>query len=83
MPTKSWTAFRTGNMSVKFETQREFKDKNRDDRKETLDILIRDAPASAIMNCFPAARPSASILPSAWRSAGCWPTAPGPACKPW
>jgi exonuclease SbcC len=32
-----------GNMSVKFETQREFKDKKRDDRKETLDILIRDA----------------------------------------
>jgi exonuclease SbcC len=32
-----------GNMSVKFETQREFKDKKRDDRKETLDILIRDS----------------------------------------
>lgn len=31
-----------GNMSVKFETQREFKDKKRDDRKETLDIRIRD-----------------------------------------
>ena len=30
-------------MSVKFETQREFKDKKRDDRKETLDILIRDS----------------------------------------
>ena len=32
-----------GEMSVKFETQREFKDKKRDDRKETLDILIRDS----------------------------------------
>jgi exonuclease SbcC len=32
----------SGGMSVKFETQREFKDKKRDDRKETLDILIRD-----------------------------------------
>jgi exonuclease SbcC len=32
-----------GGMSVKFETQREFKDKKRDDRRETLDILIRDA----------------------------------------
>jgi exonuclease SbcC len=31
-----------GNMSVSFETQREFKDKKREDRKETLDILIRD-----------------------------------------
>lgn len=31
-----------GNMSVHFETQRQFRDKNRDDRKETLDILIRD-----------------------------------------
>ncbi|MBA4375390.1 MAG: hypothetical protein C0401_04350 [Anaerolinea sp.] len=30
-------------MSVKFETQREFRDKKRDDRKETLDILIRDS----------------------------------------
>jgi exonuclease SbcC len=29
-------------MSVIFETQREFKDKKRDDRKETLDIRIRD-----------------------------------------
>ncbi len=33
----------SGNMSVKFETQREFRDKKREDRKETLDILIRDA----------------------------------------
>ncbi len=32
-----------GSMSVKFETQREFKDKKRDDRRETLDILIRDS----------------------------------------
>jgi exonuclease SbcC len=32
-----------GNMSVRFETQREFKDKHRDDRKETLDILISDS----------------------------------------
>jgi exonuclease SbcC len=32
-----------GNMAVRFETQREFKDKKREDRKETLDILIRDA----------------------------------------
>jgi exonuclease SbcC len=31
-----------GSMSVKFETQREFKDKKREDRKETLDIRIRD-----------------------------------------
>lgn len=32
-----------GGMSVKFETQRDFKDKKRDDRRETLDILIRDS----------------------------------------
>lgn len=32
-----------GGMSVKFETQREFKDKKREDRRETLDILIRDS----------------------------------------
>lgn len=31
-----------GDMSISFETQREFKDKKRDDRRETLDILIRD-----------------------------------------
>lgn len=31
-----------GTMSVKFETQCEFKDKKREDRKETLDIRIRD-----------------------------------------
>ena len=29
-------------MSVRFETQRLYKDKNRDDRKETLDIIISD-----------------------------------------
>lgn len=33
----------SGNMSVKFETQRDFRDKKREDRKETLDILIRDS----------------------------------------
>jgi exonuclease SbcC len=31
-----------GQMSVTFATQREYKDKNRDDKKETLDILIND-----------------------------------------
>ncbi len=31
-----------GNMSVQFITQREYKDKNRDDRRETLDIQISD-----------------------------------------
>ena len=33
----------SGNMSVHFETQRQYRDKNREDRKGTLDILIRDA----------------------------------------
>jgi exonuclease SbcC len=33
----------SGSMSVHFETQRQYRDKNREDRKETLDILIRDA----------------------------------------
>jgi exonuclease SbcC len=32
-----------GAMSVRFETQRQYKDKNRDDRRETLDIIISDA----------------------------------------
>lgn len=32
-----------GNMSVRFATQRQFKDKARDDRKETLDIIISDS----------------------------------------
>jgi DNA repair protein SbcC/Rad50 len=31
-----------GNMSVRFATQREYKDKSRDDRRETLDIFISD-----------------------------------------
>ena len=31
-----------GTMSVRFETQRQYKDKTRDDKKETLDILISD-----------------------------------------
>ncbi len=33
----------SGEMAIKFETQRQFKDKKREDRRETLDILIRDA----------------------------------------
>ncbi len=32
-----------GNMSVRFATQRLYKDKHRDDRRETLDIIISDA----------------------------------------
>jgi DNA repair protein SbcC/Rad50 len=32
-----------GSMSVHFETQKQYKDKSRDDRRETLDILISDS----------------------------------------
>lgn len=32
-----------GGMSVRFATQKDFKDKNREDKKETLDILISDS----------------------------------------
>ena len=32
-----------GNMSVRFATQREYKDSKRDDKRETLDILISDS----------------------------------------
>ena len=32
-----------GGMSVSFSTQKDYKDKNREDKKETLDILISDA----------------------------------------
>ena len=32
-----------GGMSVRFEAQREYKDKNREDKKETLDIILSDA----------------------------------------
>ncbi len=35
-----------GGMSVSFKTQRDFKDKHREDKKETLDILISDAAGS-------------------------------------
>jgi DNA repair protein SbcC/Rad50 len=35
--------FTNGNMSVRFATQKDYKDKNRDDKKETLDILISDS----------------------------------------
>ena len=33
----------SGRMSITFETEREYKDKSREDKKQTLDILIRDA----------------------------------------
>ena len=42
----------SGEMSVKFETQREFKDKKRDDRRETLDILIRDSAGERAYELF-------------------------------
>jgi DNA repair protein SbcC/Rad50 len=32
-----------GSMSIRFDTQKEYKDKKREDKKETLDILISDA----------------------------------------
>ena len=41
-----------GGMSVKFETQREFKDKKRGDRRETLDILIRDSTGERSYEMF-------------------------------
>jgi exonuclease SbcC len=41
-----------GTMSVRFETQREYKDKNRDDKKETLDILISDSAGTREYELF-------------------------------
>ena len=42
----------SGSMSLTFETQREFKDKKRDDRRETLDILIRDSSGERAYEMF-------------------------------
>ena len=42
----------SGNMSVRFETQRNYKDKNRDDKKETLDILISDSDGTREYELF-------------------------------
>ncbi len=42
----------SGNMSVHFETEREYKEKNREDRKQTLDILIRDAAGERAYELF-------------------------------
>jgi exonuclease SbcC len=41
-----------GGMSVKFATQKDFKDKNREDKKETLDILISDAAGTREYELF-------------------------------
>lgn len=41
-----------GDMSVSFETQREFRDKKREDKKETLDIIIRDSAGSREYELF-------------------------------
>jgi exonuclease SbcC len=41
-----------GGMSVRFETQRDYKDKNRDDKKETLDILISDSAGTREYELF-------------------------------
>ncbi len=41
-----------GNMSVRFETQREYKDKSRDDKRETLDILISDSAGTREYELF-------------------------------
>ena len=42
----------SGSMSISFETQREFKDKKREDRRETLDILIRDSAGERAYELF-------------------------------
>ncbi|GAP13881.1 ATPase [Longilinea arvoryzae] len=41
-----------GSMSVRFATQRDYKDKNRDDKKETLDILISDTAGTREYEMF-------------------------------
>jgi exonuclease SbcC len=41
-----------GSMSVRFVTQAEFKDKKREDRKETLDILINDGAGTRDYEMF-------------------------------
>lgn len=41
-----------GNMSVRFVTQRDYKDKSRDDKRETLDILISDSAGSREYEMF-------------------------------
>jgi len=41
-----------GQMSVRFATQKDYKDKSRDDKKETLDILISDAAGTREYELF-------------------------------
>jgi exonuclease SbcC len=41
-----------GRMSLSFETEKEYKDKNRDDKKPTLDILISDSSGSREYELF-------------------------------
>ena len=41
-----------GAMSVSFETQREYRDKKREDKKQTLDIIIRDSAGSREYELF-------------------------------
>jgi DNA repair protein SbcC/Rad50 len=41
-----------GGMSVRFATQKDFKDKNREDKKETLDILISDSAGTREYELF-------------------------------
>jgi len=41
-----------GSMSVQFATQKEYKDRNRDDKRETLDILISDDAGSRAYELF-------------------------------
>jgi len=41
-----------GTMSVSFETQREYRDKKREDKKQTLDIIIRDGSGSREYELF-------------------------------
>ncbi len=41
-----------GNMSVRFDTQRDYKDAKRDDKRETLDILISDSAGTRAYEMF-------------------------------
>ena len=73
----------SGRMSVTFMTEREYKDKKREDKKQTLDILISDSSGQREYELFSGGEAFRINLPSGWRFRACWPSAPGRACKHW
>ena len=72
-----------GMMSVRFDTQRDYKDKKREDKRETLDIIITDPAGSREYEMFSGGEAFRVNFAIRLALSRCWPTGPALACRRW